>query len=148
MPIAEMPSKPISISFAWGTAPVTSAAPMMPATPPSAITSPARRIAGACAGVQAASARASEDARAKEDDATGRTMPFSVDQIGPKKLPRCGAGRLVIAQMSLPVSVYRIFRRGDGEAAPVRSIVIALVIAAALVATIGVLRVGRRHEVL
>jgi cell division protein FtsL len=54
----------------------------------------------------------------------------------------------VIAQMSLPVSVYRIFRRGDGEAAPVRSIVIALVIAAALVATIGVLRVGRRHEVL
>lgn len=50
--------------------------------------------------------------------------------------------------MSLPISVYRIFRRGDGEAASVRSVVIALVIVAVLIAAIGVIRVSRRHEVL
>lgn len=50
--------------------------------------------------------------------------------------------------MSLPISVYRIFRRGDGEAASVRSVVIALVIAAVLITAIGVIRVARRHEVL
>jgi len=50
--------------------------------------------------------------------------------------------------MSLPVSVYRIFRRGDGEAASVRSVVLALVAVAVLVAATGVIRVSRRHEVL
>ena len=50
--------------------------------------------------------------------------------------------------MSLPVSVYRIFRRGAGEAPAVRSVVIALVVAAALITAIGVVRVARRHEVL
>lgn len=50
--------------------------------------------------------------------------------------------------MSLPISLYRILRRGDGEAAPVRSVVIALVVVAALLTTIGVIRTARRHEVL
>ncbi|HSK04879.1 MAG TPA: cell division protein FtsL [Kofleriaceae bacterium] len=50
--------------------------------------------------------------------------------------------------MSLPTTVYRIFRRGDGEAASVRSIVIALVAVAVLLTAIGVIRVARRHEVL
>ncbi len=50
--------------------------------------------------------------------------------------------------MSLPISVYRIFRRGDGEAASVRSVVIALVAVAALITAIAVIRVARRHEVL
>jgi cell division protein FtsL len=54
----------------------------------------------------------------------------------------------VIEQMSLPVAVYRIFRRGDGEAPSVRSVVVALVIAAALLTGIGVVRVSRQHEVL
>jgi cell division protein FtsL len=52
------------------------------------------------------------------------------------------------AQMSLPIAVYRIFRREDGEAAPVRSVVIALVVVAVLVTAMGVIRVARRHEVL
>jgi cell division protein FtsL len=50
--------------------------------------------------------------------------------------------------MSLPISVYRIFHRGDGEAASVRSVVIALIAVAVLVAAIGVIRTARRHEVL
>jgi cell division protein FtsL len=50
--------------------------------------------------------------------------------------------------MSLPVAVYRIFRRGDSEAPSVRSAVIALIVVAALVTAIGVVRVSRRHEVL
>lgn len=50
--------------------------------------------------------------------------------------------------MSLPISVYRIFRRGEGEAASVRSVVLALVAVAVLVTSIGVIRVQRRHEVL
>ena len=50
--------------------------------------------------------------------------------------------------MSLPVSVYRIFRRGDGEAASVRSVVLALVAVAVLVAATAIIRVSRRHEVL
>ncbi len=50
--------------------------------------------------------------------------------------------------MSLPFSVYRIFHRGDGEAASVRSVVIALVVVAVLITSIGVIRVARRHEVL
>ena len=50
--------------------------------------------------------------------------------------------------MSLPISVYRIFRRGDGEAASVRSVVLALLLVAALATAIGVIRVSRRHEVL
>jgi cell division protein FtsL len=50
--------------------------------------------------------------------------------------------------MSLPVSVYRIFRREDGEAPSVRAVVIALIVVAALVTAISVVRVARRHEVL
>ena len=44
--------------------------------------------------------------------------------------------------------VYRIFQRADGEAASVRAVVLALVIAAVLATTIGVIRVARQHEVL
>jgi cell division protein FtsL len=44
--------------------------------------------------------------------------------------------------------VYRIFRRGEGEAASVRPVVIALIVVAVLVAAAGVIRVARRHEVL
>lgn len=50
--------------------------------------------------------------------------------------------------MSSPASVYRIFRREPGAAGPVRSVVVALVIAAALIVAIGVIRVARQHEVL
>ena len=44
--------------------------------------------------------------------------------------------------------VYRIFQRADGEAASVRTVVLALVVATALAMTIGVIRVARQHEVL
>jgi cell division protein FtsL len=50
--------------------------------------------------------------------------------------------------MRSPASVYRIFHRELGEAASVRAVVIALVIAAAMVVTVGVVRVTRQHEVL
>jgi len=46
------------------------------------------------------------------------------------------------------VSVYRIFRRGDGAAPSVRPVVIALVIAACALVAAGVIRVQRQHEVL
>ncbi|MBA3392312.1 MAG: cell division protein FtsL [Deltaproteobacteria bacterium] len=50
--------------------------------------------------------------------------------------------------MSSPVSVYRIFRRGHGEAAAVRPVVIALVLLALALTIAGVTRVKRQHEVL
>lgn len=50
--------------------------------------------------------------------------------------------------MLSPVSVYRIFRKGEGEAPSVRSVVIALALAAALLTAIGVIRTARQHEVL
>jgi cell division protein FtsL len=50
--------------------------------------------------------------------------------------------------MMLPRAVYRIFQRADGTAPSVRTVVIALVLVAALVTTVGVIRVARRHEVL
>jgi cell division protein FtsL len=49
---------------------------------------------------------------------------------------------------SSAASVYRIFKRTDGTAASVRAVVIAMVIAACLVTTVGVMRVMRQHEVL
>lgn len=45
-------------------------------------------------------------------------------------------------------TVYRIFQRGHGVAAPVRSIVIALILAACTLTAVGVIRVSRQHEVL
>jgi cell division protein FtsL len=50
--------------------------------------------------------------------------------------------------MMSPAAVYRIFKRADGTAPSVRVVVIALVTAAALLTTIGVIRVARQHEVL
>jgi cell division protein FtsL len=50
--------------------------------------------------------------------------------------------------MTSPVSVYRIFRRGDGRAPSVRAVVIALIILATALTAIGVIRVKRQHEVL
>jgi cell division protein FtsL len=50
--------------------------------------------------------------------------------------------------MMSPAAVYRIFRRADGTAPSVRVVVFALVSAAALLTTIGVIRVARQHEVL
>jgi cell division protein FtsL len=44
-------------------------------------------------------------------------------------------------------SVYRIFKRAEG-AAPVRSVVIAMAIAACLLTTVGIVRVTRQHDVL
>jgi len=49
--------------------------------------------------------------------------------------------------MSPGSSVYRIFKRAEG-AAPVRSIIIAMVIAACTLTGLGVVRVTRQHEVL
>ncbi|HEY5947454.1 MAG TPA: cell division protein FtsL [Kofleriaceae bacterium] len=48
---------------------------------------------------------------------------------------------------SAAASVYRIFKRAEG-AAPVRSIVIAMVLAAVTLTTLGVIRVTRQHDVL
>lgn len=45
-------------------------------------------------------------------------------------------------------AVYRIFKRSEGQAAPVRVVVVALVIAALALTGIGVIRVTRQHEVL
>lgn len=45
------------------------------------------------------------------------------------------------------MTVYRIFKRADG-AAPVRSIVIAMVLTACMLTGVGVVRVMRQHEVL
>jgi cell division protein FtsL len=50
--------------------------------------------------------------------------------------------------MMPPAMMYRIFQRADGTAPPVRTVVIALVIAAALATATGVIRVARQHEVL
>jgi cell division protein FtsL len=44
--------------------------------------------------------------------------------------------------------VYRLFRRADGQAAPVRHIVIAMVAIACVMVALGVVRVARQHEVL
>jgi cell division protein FtsL len=50
--------------------------------------------------------------------------------------------------MMSPRTVYRIFQRADGEAPSVRVVVFAMVVTAALVTAIGVIRVARQHEVL
>ena len=50
--------------------------------------------------------------------------------------------------MQSPAVVYRIFQRADGTAPSVRAVVISLVIAAALITAVGVVRVTRQHEVL
>lgn len=49
---------------------------------------------------------------------------------------------------SSAASVYRIFKRTDGSAPSVRSIVIAMVIAAVMLVGLGIARVTRQHEVL
>jgi cell division protein FtsL len=50
--------------------------------------------------------------------------------------------------MQSPAVVYRFFQRADGTAPSVRSVVISMVLAAALLTAIGVVRVARQHEVL
>jgi len=47
----------------------------------------------------------------------------------------------------LPQRIYRLFRRELGPAQPVRSAIIALIIAAIVVTAFAVVQVGRRHEV-
>lgn len=44
--------------------------------------------------------------------------------------------------------VYRIFRREDGEAASMRSVIIALVLVGCALTALGLFRVRRQHEVL
>jgi cell division protein FtsL len=48
---------------------------------------------------------------------------------------------------SAAASVYRIFKRAEG-AAPVRSVVIAMVLVAVMVTGLGIVRVTRQHDVL
>jgi cell division protein FtsL len=48
---------------------------------------------------------------------------------------------------SAAASVYRIFKRAEG-AAPVRSIVVAMVLVAVMVTGLGIVRVTRQHDVL
>ena len=48
---------------------------------------------------------------------------------------------------SAAASVYRIFKRAEG-AAPVRSIVVAMVLAAIMLTGLGIVRVTRQHDVL
>jgi cell division protein FtsL len=50
--------------------------------------------------------------------------------------------------MRTPASVYRIFKRADGEAPSVRLVVVVMVVLALLFTGIGVIRVTRQHEVL
>lgn len=50
--------------------------------------------------------------------------------------------------MALPASMYRIFRRPDGEAPSVRIVIVVMVIVAVMVTAVGVIRVTRQHEVL
>jgi cell division protein FtsL len=50
--------------------------------------------------------------------------------------------------MTSSAAVYRLFRRTGGSAASVRSVVIAMVIVAVTLTTLGVIRVTRQHEVL
>ncbi len=50
--------------------------------------------------------------------------------------------------MRAPASVYRIFKRPDGEAPSVRFVVVVMVVLALLLTGIGVVRVTRQHEVL
>ena len=50
--------------------------------------------------------------------------------------------------MMSPASMYRMFRRPDGEAPSVRIVVIAMVLLALMLTAIGVIRVTRQHEVL
>jgi cell division protein FtsL len=50
--------------------------------------------------------------------------------------------------MALPASMYRIFRRPDGEAPSVRIVIVALVLVALMLTAVGVIRVTRQHEVL
>jgi cell division protein FtsL len=49
---------------------------------------------------------------------------------------------------STAASLYRIFKRADGDAPPVRSIVILMIAIACALTTLGVIRVSRQHEVL
>ena len=44
--------------------------------------------------------------------------------------------------------MYRFFRRGDGEAASMRSVIVALVIVAVAITATGLFRVSRQHDVL
>ncbi|MBA2538611.1 MAG: cell division protein FtsL [Deltaproteobacteria bacterium] len=50
--------------------------------------------------------------------------------------------------MTSPGSVYRIFRRGSGEVAVLRPVIVALVIVAVALAMIGSIQVSRQHDVL
>jgi len=50
--------------------------------------------------------------------------------------------------MTSPASVYRIFKRHEGEAASVRLVVIAMIMLAVALVSVGVVRVTREHEVL
>jgi cell division protein FtsL len=69
----------------------------------------------------------------------------SVDQkIASQKRRACSEE----TAMTSPASVYRIFRRPGGEAHPVRSIVIAMVVVASLVAGVGIVSVQRQREIL
>ena len=49
--------------------------------------------------------------------------------------------------MTSPGSVYRIFRRGSGEVAALRPVIVALVIVAIALALVGSIRVSRQHDV-
>lgn len=50
--------------------------------------------------------------------------------------------------MTSPGSVYRIFKRPDGQAASVRLGVVAMVLLAIVLVAAGIVRVTRQHEVL
>jgi cell division protein FtsL len=50
--------------------------------------------------------------------------------------------------MTSPASVYRIFRRGTGDAAAMRPVIVAMVVVAIVLAAIGSIRVSRNHDVL
>jgi cell division protein FtsL len=50
--------------------------------------------------------------------------------------------------MTSSAAVYRLFKRTDGTAASVRSVVVAMVIVAVVLTMLGVIRVTRQHEVL
>ena len=50
--------------------------------------------------------------------------------------------------MTSSASLYRIFKRGDSGAASMRPVIIAMVLLACALTTVGVIRVTRQHEIL
>jgi cell division protein FtsL len=111
----------------------------MPVTPAIAMTMPTRPTAFARAGAHALADNPNKmtiSAKRAITTSLAQKIASTIDEASSEEAP----------QMASPV-LYRIFKQ-HGEAPRVRPVVIALVIAAICLATAGVIRVKRQHEVL